>query len=51
MIDGSRRRRIAMGSGTQAADINRLIKQFKEAKKIMQAISSGKGPNLGQLLR
>ena len=51
MIDGSRRRRIAQGSGTQAADINRLIKQFKEAKKIMQAISSGKGPNLGQLLR
>jgi signal recognition particle subunit SRP54 len=51
IIDGSRRRRIAMGSGTQAADINRLIKQFKEAKKIMQAISSGKGPKLGQLLR
>lgn len=51
IIDGSRRRRIAQGSGTQAADINRLIKQFKEAKKIMQAISSGKGPKLGQLLR
>jgi signal recognition particle subunit SRP54 len=51
IIDGSRRRRIAAGSGTQAADINRLIKQFKEAKKIMQAISSGKGPKLGQLLR
>lgn len=51
IIDGSRRRRIAMGSGTQTADINRLIKQFKEAKKIMQAISSGKGPKLGQLLR
>jgi signal recognition particle subunit SRP54 len=51
IIDGSRRRRIAMGSGTQAADINRLVKQFKEAKKIMQAISSGKGPKIGQLLR
>ncbi len=51
MIDGSRRKRIAMGSGTQPADINKLIKQFKEAKKIMQAISSGKGPGLGQLLR
>jgi signal recognition particle subunit SRP54 len=51
IIDGSRRRRIAMGSGMQTADVNRLIKQFKEAKKIMQQISSGRGPNLTQLLR
>jgi signal recognition particle subunit SRP54 len=51
IIDGSRRRRIATGSGTQAADINRLIKQFKEAKKIMQAISTGRGPKITQLLR
>jgi signal recognition particle GTPase len=35
----------------QTADVNRLIKQFKEAKKIMQQISSGRGPNLTQLLR
>jgi signal recognition particle subunit SRP54 len=51
IIDGSRRRRIAAGSGTQPQDINRVIKQFKEAKKIMQQISSGKGPNLASVLR
>ncbi|HUF54332.1 MAG TPA: signal recognition particle protein [Dehalococcoidia bacterium] len=51
IIDGSRRRRIAAGSGTQPQDINQVIKQFKEAKKIMQQISSGKGPNLASVLR
>jgi signal recognition particle subunit SRP54 len=51
IIDGSRRRRIAAGSGTEPADINRVIKQFREAKKIMQQISSGKGPNLTSVLR
>jgi signal recognition particle subunit SRP54 len=44
IIDGSRRRRIAMGSGTTPADINRLLKQYYEAKKVIQQISSGKGP-------
>ncbi|MEX0682391.1 MAG: signal recognition particle protein [Dehalococcoidia bacterium] len=51
IIDGSRRRRIAAGSGTQPADINRVIKQFKEAKKIMQAMSTGRGPKVTSLLR
>jgi signal recognition particle subunit SRP54 len=46
LIDGSRRRRIAMGSGTQPADVNRVLKQFKEAKKIMQQISTGRGPKI-----
>src|SRR3990172_6477400 len=43
LIDGSRRRRIAIGSGTQPADVNRVLKQFREAKKIMQTISTGRG--------
>jgi signal recognition particle subunit SRP54 len=51
IIDGSRRRRIAMGSGTQPADVNRVLKQFKEAKKVLQQISSGKGPDISPLLR
>jgi signal recognition particle subunit SRP54 len=51
IIDGSRRRRIAMGSGTQPADVNRVLKQFKEAKKVLQTISSGKGADISALLR
>jgi signal recognition particle subunit SRP54 len=51
IIDGSRRRRIAAGSGTQPQDINRVIKQFREAKKIMQMISTGRGAKISPLLR
>ncbi|MDA1062229.1 MAG: signal recognition particle protein [Chloroflexi bacterium] len=51
VIDGSRRRRIAAGCGQQPADVNRLLNQYREAKKLMQAMSSGKGPGgLGKLL-
>jgi signal recognition particle subunit SRP54 len=51
IIDGSRRRRIAMGSGTQPADVNRLLKQYKEAKKILQQISTGRGSKITPFLR
>ncbi len=51
IIDGSRRRRIATGSGTTPADVNQVLKQYKEAKKILQTISSGSGPNITSLLR
>lgn len=51
IIDGSRRRRIAIGSGTQPADVNRVLKQFKEAKKIMQMISTGRGSKITPFLR
>ncbi len=44
IISGSRRRRIARGSGTTPQDVNQLLKQFKEAKKIMKALTSGKMP-------
>ena len=51
IIDGSRRRRIAAGCGMQPADVNRLLNQYREAKKLMQAMTSGKGPGgLGKLL-
>ena len=46
IINGSRRRRIARGSGTQPQDVNQLLNQFKEAKKIMKALASGKLPGV-----
>jgi signal recognition particle subunit SRP54 len=39
MIDSSRRKRIASGSGTTVSDVNRLLKQFKETKKMMKKFS------------
>lgn len=36
LIDGSRRKRIATGSGTKIQDVNKLLKQFKETKKMMK---------------
>jgi signal recognition particle subunit SRP54 len=42
--NGGRRRRVAEGSGTTVADVNRLLKQFGEAKKLMEALSSGRVP-------
>jgi signal recognition particle subunit SRP54 len=41
ILNGSRRRRIAQGSGTTVTDINRLMKQFMEMKKMMQRVSKG----------
>lgn len=41
ILNGSRRRRIAQGSGTSVADVNRLMKQFLEMKKMMQRVSKG----------
>ena len=43
ILNGSRRRRIAQGSGTSPAEVNRLLNQFKDAKKMMQALTTGKG--------
>jgi signal recognition particle subunit SRP54 len=42
LINGSRRRRIAAGSGTTPQDVNQLLKQWKEAKKLMQMMASGR---------
>ena len=51
IIDGSRRRRIARGSGTTPTDVNRLLKQYHEAKKLMQMMASGHGPRIPPGLR
>ena len=41
LINGSRRKRIAEGSGTTVQDVNRLLKQFEESKKMMKMLSGG----------
>ncbi len=51
IINGSRRRRIARGSGTQPQEVNQLLNQFKEAKKIMKALASGKLPSVASVGR
>ena len=45
LLNGSRRRRIALGSGMEVRDVNQLIKQFREMKKMMKTMSKlmGKG--------
>ncbi|MFZ0142154.1 MAG: signal recognition particle protein, partial [Aeromicrobium sp.] len=61
MIDGSRRSRIAKGSGTEVRDVNQLVDRFFEARKMMQQMAKGGGmpgmpgmggmpglPNIGQ---
>lgn len=46
VIKASRRRRIALGSGTSTADVNRLLKQFAEMQKLMRQLGSGRIPKL-----
>jgi signal recognition particle subunit SRP54 len=46
LIKASRRRRIAMGSGTSTADVNRLLKQFAEMQRVMKLLSGGRMPRL-----
>jgi signal recognition particle subunit SRP54 len=52
MIDGSRRRRIASGSGTQTQDINQLLNQFRQMQKLMKMGMRGKlNPNMLKMLQ
>ncbi|HET8673680.1 MAG TPA: signal recognition particle protein [Thermoleophilaceae bacterium] len=51
IINGSRRRRIALGSGTNVSAVNQLIKQFAQMQKMMRQLSQGKMPSLSQLAR
>ena len=50
LIDGSRRRRIAHGSGTTVQGVSQLVKQFSQMKKVMRQISRGKMPSLQSLV-
>lgn len=50
IINGSRRRRIARGSGTSVQDVNQLLKQYSQARKMMKSFSGGfLGKKLGKM--
>jgi signal recognition particle subunit SRP54 len=51
LIKGSRRLRIAKGSGTTVQQVNQLVKQFEQMRKLMKGIQQGKMPDIGQLMR
>jgi signal recognition particle subunit SRP54 len=51
LIKGSRRLRIAKGSGTTVQQVNQLVKQFGEMRKLMRGFQQGRMPDLGQLMR
>src|SRR5688572_28291397 len=44
VIDGSRRRRIARGSGTSQEEVNQLLKQFMQMRQMMKQMTTGRGP-------
>ena len=49
ILNGSRRKRIAVGSGTQVADVNRLVKQFEASRQMMKqfgGMKKGRFPKL-----
>jgi signal recognition particle subunit SRP54 len=51
VIKGSRRIRIARGSGTNVQAVKALIRQFGQMQKVMKAVSQGKTPDIGALMR
>jgi signal recognition particle subunit SRP54 len=51
LINGSRRRRIAKGSGTTVQDVNNLLKQYAQARKMMKSLSGNlMGGKMGTML-
>lgn len=50
IIDGSRKRRIASGSGTSPQDVNALLRQFAEMQKMMKTLAGGRSPIPGLAL-
>lgn len=51
VMNGSRRKRIAQGSGTSIQEVNRLLKQFDETKRMMKMMSKRGGGNLANMMR
>jgi signal recognition particle subunit SRP54 len=51
LINGSRRLRIARGSGTNVQAVKALIKQFDQMRKVMRQLTQGRMPDLGALMR
>ncbi len=50
LLNGSRRKRIAMGSGTTVADVNRVVKQYVELKKMLKMFKGKKGIKLPKIM-
>ena len=44
ILNASRRKRIAAGSGTQVSDVNQLVAQYEQMRKMMKDLSNGKNP-------
>jgi signal recognition particle subunit SRP54 len=51
VIDGSRRKRIAHGSGTTIQAVNQLVKNFGQMRKMMAKMAQGKMPNPAELMK
>ena len=51
VLNGSRRKRIAFGSGTSIQEVNRLIKQFEDTRKMMKMVTANKGKNMSNVMR
>jgi signal recognition particle subunit SRP54 len=51
IINGSRRKRIATGSGTNIQEVNRLIKQFDDTRRMMKMVTTNKGRGMANLMR
>lgn len=51
VLNGSRRKRIASGSGTSIQEVNQLIKQFDDTRKMMKMVTSNKGKNMANVMR
>ncbi len=51
ILNGSRRKRIAKGAGADISDVNRLIKQFEDTRKMMRAVSSGGKGKMANMMR
>ncbi len=51
VLTGSRRKRIALGSGTDITEVNKLIKQFEDTRKMMKMMSGGNKSKMMQMMR
>jgi signal recognition particle subunit SRP54 len=51
LVNGSRRKRIALGSGTSVEEVNRLLKQFTEMRRVLKMIGQGGMPRMGPGMR
>jgi signal recognition particle subunit SRP54 len=51
LLNASRRRRIARGSGTDVQEVNRLMKQFRDTQRLMKTVQKTGGKGLSRLFK